>query len=70
MNSFKTFSSFISEDKKDIIETEAPKASVDGDEKVCPKCGKINLPCKCYIDDYYDAKLQQQTPKPTKIFKK
>jgi len=67
---FKSFSRFVNEDKKDITDAEAPKASVDSDSKLCPKCGKSNLPCKCYTDDYYDAKLQQQTPKPTKTIKK
>jgi hypothetical protein len=30
---------------------------------VCPKCGEADMLCACYTDDYYNARLQQQTPK-------
>lgn len=33
--------------------------------RVCPKCGKSEGVCNCYIDDYYDAKLPQQAPRPS-----
>lgn len=30
----------------------------------CSKCGKLLNVCQCYVDDYYDAELTQQTPTP------
>jgi hypothetical protein len=29
----------------------------------CPKCGESEKVCDCYIDDYYNAKTPQYTPK-------
>ena len=35
----------------------------------CPKCGQTSSPCECYTDDYYNAKISQQTPRPNRIIK-
>lgn len=48
-------------------ELETPK-SVLSDK--CPKCGSTKVPCECAVDDYYDSKLPQQAPKPTKKYTK
>jgi hypothetical protein len=70
--SFKKYSEFISEkeDQKDIIEVKIPTQKNDPSVSLkCPKCGSSRMPCECYIDDYYDAEISQQTPKPQKTKK-
>lgn len=71
---FKKYSIFILEknkkDKKDIEEAEIPNPELDEEMPLsCSKCGSLSLPCKCYTEDYYNAKLSQQTPKPSKTKK-
>lgn len=63
MYTFKKFNIFL-EGKSDIddpIEI-LPSGKLIPSKK-CSKCGSYDLPCKCYSKDYYDAKLQQQSPK-------
>ena len=67
---FKKFIEYILEGKKvdpkkKDIEDVQPQMK-DSDPSiplVCPKCGEADMLCACYTDDYYSAKLQQQTPK-------
>ena len=71
---FKKFSQFIAEskkpDKKDIEEASVPKPDAAPDANLaCPKCGSSSLPCECYTDDYYNAKISQQTPNPNTVIK-
>lgn len=71
---FKKFIEFLAEgkkpNKKDIEEVEVPKPDANPDANLaCPKCGSSKLPCECYTDDYYNAKISQQTPRPNKILK-
>ena len=66
--SFKKFNQFIFEkkkgDKKDIEEVTADTSKVDPAISLqCPKCGATDKVCNCYTDDYYNAKVPQQTPK-------
>ena len=53
-------------DPKDIENAEplTPPFNPEVPEK-CPKCGSTNRPCQCYIDDYYNAKTPQWTPRPS-----
>jgi hypothetical protein len=72
--SFKKFSEYLNEKKKpkpeDIEEVEVPKPDANPNEPLaCPKCGSSKLPCECYTDDYYNAKLSQQAPRPNKLLK-
>jgi len=72
--SFKKFFEFLSEKKssnpKDIEEVGIPEPKANPTEPLaCPKCGKTQLPCECYTDDYYNAKLPQQAPRPNKLIK-
>jgi len=72
--SFKRYAEFVSEkkkeDKKDIEEVKIPDAKIDpATGLTCPKCGSSKMPCECYTDDYYDAEITQQTPKPQKTKK-
>ncbi len=63
MHTFKKFDVFL-EGKSDIEDVSAPlpiRKLIP--TKKCPKCGSFDVPCKCYDKDYYDAKLQQQSPK-------
>lgn len=70
---FKKYSDYLLEkkkDSKDIEEVEIPKPEADSEIPLtCPKCGSTSLPCKCYTEDYYNAKLGQQTPRPGKTHK-
>lgn len=71
---FKKFIEFLLEKKKqgsdDIQDVEVPKPDANPDaDLACPKCGSSRLPCECYTDDYYNAKIPQQTPRPNKIIK-
>jgi hypothetical protein len=70
---FKKFAQFIFEkkgDSKDIEDAQPPKPALDPSVPLkCPKCGQTTSPCECYTDDYYNAKLGQQTPRPNKIVK-
>jgi len=71
---FKKFFEFLTEkksaDSKDIEDVTVPQPKADPKEPLaCPKCGKTKLPCECYTDDYYNAKLSQQTPRPNKLLK-
>lgn len=66
--SFKKFNQFIFEkkkgDKKDIEEVKADSPAIDpAITLTCPKCGNSDKVCNCYTDDYYNAKVPQQTPK-------
>jgi hypothetical protein len=72
--SFKKFYQFLIEGKKpkkhEIKEVEAPKPKIDPNSALkCPKCGSSAFPCDCFIDDYYNSKLTQQTPKPNTTIK-
>lgn len=72
--SFKKFFEFLTEKKKanpkDIVEVEVPKPDINPNEPLsCSKCGSSKLPCECYTEDYYNAKLTQQTPRPNKLLK-
>jgi hypothetical protein len=29
----------------------------------CSKCGSTEVPCQCYVDDYYNAKTPQWAPR-------
>jgi hypothetical protein len=66
--SFKKFIDFISESslvdprKKDIEEVSAKPSDANLPE-VCPKCGESAQVCDCFIDDYYDARTPQYSPK-------
>jgi hypothetical protein len=71
---FKKFFEFLLEkkksDSKDIEEVSVPKPDVKPNEPLsCPKCGSSELPCECYTDDYYNAKLPQWAPRPNKLLK-
>jgi uncharacterized C2H2 Zn-finger protein len=71
---FKKYSDYLNEkkdkDSKDIEEVEIPKPDLDPEIALaCPKCGSSSLPCKCFTEDYYNAKLGQQTPRPGKTVK-
>jgi len=71
---FKKFKEFLLEGKKpgvkDIQDVEVPKPDLNPDANLsCPKCGSSKLPCECYTDDYYNAKISQQTPRPNKLLK-
>ena len=66
--SFKKFDQFIFEkkkgDKKDIEQVSADSPAIDPAVTLqCPKCGASDKVCNCYTDDYYNAKIPQQTPK-------
>lgn len=66
---FKKFKDFLLEkekDPKDIEEAmpESPKIDPLAPKK-CSKCGSYKFPCKCYTEDYYDAKSPQNTPRPS-----
>lgn len=66
MYTFKKFNAFL-EGKSDIESTEEPlPIGKLIPSKKCSKCGSYDLHCKCYTKDYYDAKLQQQSPKVIK----
>jgi hypothetical protein len=71
---FKKYYQYLIEGKKpkshEIRETEVPQPKVDPNTALkCPKCGSSEFPCDCFSNDYYDAKLPQQTPRPNKIVK-
>lgn len=75
MPTFKRFRDYLSEERIKTLQLseeipdpvlETPKSVTDD---ACPKCGSTKIPCLCYTEDYYDSKLSQQTPKPTKIKK-
>ena len=66
--SFKKFTQFITEkkkgDNKDIEQVDADNPKIDPAIALkCPKCGSSDKVCNCYTDDYYNAKIPQQTPK-------
>jgi len=72
--SFKKFLQFITEkkkaDPKDIQDAKVPEPKIDPEAALaCPKCGSTKMPCECYTDDYYNTKLQYQTPRPNKLLK-
>jgi len=72
--SFKKFFEFLTEkksaDSKDIEEVKVPEPKANPNEPLaCPKCGSTKMPCECYTEDYYNAKLSQQTPRPNKLLK-
>lgn len=70
---FKKFIEFLTEEriKTKQLSEEIPDPEVETPKSVtsdrCPKCGSTKVPCECYTEDYYDSKLSQQTPKPTKV---
>jgi hypothetical protein len=64
---FKRFKQFILEgkgkDPKDIEEAMPLSQDIDPKDKgKCPKCGSSDQPCKCYTEDYYDAKMPRYNP--------
>jgi len=66
--SFKKFIQFIVEkkkgDKHSIEQVDAPQPPIDPSISLkCPKCGESAKVCDCYVDDYYNAKTPQYTPK-------
>jgi hypothetical protein len=65
---FKKFIQFITEkkkgDSKDIEQANPDSPNVDPTiAEKCPKCGSSDKVCNCFTDDYYNAKIPQQTPK-------
>jgi len=71
---FKKFLEYILEkkksDSKDIQDVMPPSPELDPSVPTkCPKCGQTSSPCECYTDDYYNAKISQQTPRPNRIIK-
>lgn len=71
---FKKFFQFISEGKKpkphDIEQADPTNPPIDpAIVTKCPKCGSTGMICDCYTDDYYNAKLPQQAPRPNKKVK-
>jgi hypothetical protein len=65
---FKKFIQYISEKKKNdahkIEEVKPDLPPIDPSVAMtCPKCGESEKVCDCYIDDYYNAKTPQYTPK-------
>lgn len=71
---FKKFLDFLNETSNRIktsnLSEKIPDPTIEKSKKVddglCPKCGSDKIPCNCSVDDYYDSKLPQQTPKPNK----
>lgn len=71
----KKFIEYIAEqkekDKKDLEDAQPPKPAEDPSLVMkCPKCGNTEKVCKCFTQDYYNAKTPQTTPKPQKKSKK
>jgi hypothetical protein len=69
----KRFFQFVNEKKgkiEDIQQAEPLSPAIDPSVVLkCPKCGETGSVCKCYTDDYYNAKLPQQAPRPNKKIK-
>jgi hypothetical protein len=53
-------------DPKDIESADPLTPPIDPEVVTkCPKCGATSMVCGCFTDDYYNAKLPQQAPKPS-----
>jgi len=66
--SFKKYTQFLMEkkkkDSKDIEDAKPEIPPVDPSLPLtCPKCGESSKICDCYVNDYYNAKTPQYTPK-------
>ena len=72
---FKKFFSYLNEkkksDAKDIqdVSIPVPNTKDPNEPLACPKCGTSKLPCECYTEDYYNAKLSHWAPRPNRVIR-